>query len=171
VLDGPAPNFHLVDQYGRPVSLATLRGETVAMTFLDPVCTTDCPTIAQEFLQANQLLESDSHRTRFVAIVANPIFNSLADVRAFNRQEGLTQPNWLFLTGSRSALESLWNAYGVPVSTAPAGAMIDHANLAYVIDAHGMLRRGLDADPGPGEPADQSSFSALLAEQMQEVMH
>jgi protein SCO1/2 len=171
VLNGPAPDFRLVDQHGRPVSLATLRGDTVALTFLDPVCTTDCPYIAQEFKHASELLGPEAAHTRFVAIVANPIFNSLADVAAFDRQEGFSsQSNWLFLTGSRSALEKVWYDFGVAVSTAPAGAMIDHANLAFVIDARGTLRRGLDADPGPGEAADQMSFSALLAQQMQQVM-
>ena len=43
------PAATLTDQDGRPVSLESLRGHTVALTFLDPVCTTDCPLIAQEF--------------------------------------------------------------------------------------------------------------------------
>jgi len=47
-LDLPAPGFSLTDQDGRTVSLASLRGKVVLMTFLDPVCTSDCPLIAQE---------------------------------------------------------------------------------------------------------------------------
>ena len=54
-LDLPAPHFALTDQHGNPVSLASLRGHTVALTFLDPVCTSDCPLIAQEFRQTDQL--------------------------------------------------------------------------------------------------------------------
>ena len=38
-LDLPAPPFRLTDQYGHTVSLDSLRGHTVALTFLDPVCT------------------------------------------------------------------------------------------------------------------------------------
>ncbi|MGH3149570.1 MAG: peroxiredoxin family protein, partial [Streptosporangiaceae bacterium] len=38
-LDVPAPAFQLTDQNGQPVSLASLRGKVVLMTFLDPVCT------------------------------------------------------------------------------------------------------------------------------------
>ena len=52
-IDKPAPGFNLVDQYGKPVSLASLRGKTVALTFLDDTCTTDCPVIAQEFRTAD----------------------------------------------------------------------------------------------------------------------
>ncbi len=171
VVSGPAPDFHLVDQTGRPVSLTDLRGYTVALTFLDPVCTTDCPVIAQEFRVASDMLGLAASRVRFVAVVANPTFNSVSDVAAFDRQEGLSsQSNWLFLTGSRSALESVWNDYGAAVYNAPAGAMVAHSDLAYIIDAHGTLRRALNTDPGAAGPANQSSFSGVLAGQITEVM-
>ena len=79
-LDSPAPPFALTDQNGRPFSLESLRGHTVALTFLDPVCTTDCPLIAQEFRQADQQLSSQerastsspSSPTRFTALPPSP---------------------------------------------------------------------------------------------------
>jgi cytochrome oxidase Cu insertion factor (SCO1/SenC/PrrC family) len=171
VTDGPAPGFHLVDQSGQPVSLADLRGYTVALTFLDPVCTTDCPTIAQEFRMTSQILGPVSGRVRFVAIAANPLYNSVAVVAAFDRQEHLdTLANWLFLTGPRSTLQTVWNDYGVSVAIAPAGSMAAHSDLAYVIDAEGNTRRIISAEPGDGT-ADNSSFSTLLAAQITQVMH
>ena len=51
-----APAFALTDQDGQPVSLASLRGKVVLLTFLDPVCTADCPLIAQEFRAADLML-------------------------------------------------------------------------------------------------------------------
>jgi len=50
--DRPAPPFSLTEQHSRAVSLASLRGKVVLLTFLDPVCTSDCPLEAQEFRQA-----------------------------------------------------------------------------------------------------------------------
>ena len=55
-LDQPAPAFRLTDQDNREVTLASLRGKVVLLTFLDPVCVSDCPLIAQEFRAAGQLL-------------------------------------------------------------------------------------------------------------------
>ena len=171
VIDGPAPAFHLIDQAGQAVALSDLRGYTVALTFLDPVCTTDCPAIAQEFRVANQMLGASASDVRFVAVVANPTYNSVASVDAFDRQEQLQdQSNWLFLTGSRGTLENVWSDYGVNASIEPAGGMASHADLTYVIDAHGNTRRAIDSDPGDGE-ADESSFSTLLTEQITQVMH
>ena len=62
-IDLPAPGFPLTDQNGQPVSLASLRGKVVLMTFLDPVCTTDCPIIGAEFKQAGVLLGVRRTRT------------------------------------------------------------------------------------------------------------
>jgi cytochrome oxidase Cu insertion factor (SCO1/SenC/PrrC family) len=170
-VSGQAPPFHLVDQTGTPVSLADLRGYTVALTFLDPVCTTDCPIIAQEFRLADHMLGAAASKVRFVAIVANPYYNSVSVVDAFDRQEGLaSQPNWLFLTGSRSALQTVWDDYSAGVYNAPAGGMVVHSDLAYVIGSNGALRWALNADPGAAGPANQSSFSSLLVDQVTQVM-
>ncbi len=169
-VSGPAPDFHLEDQHGRPVSLASLRGYTVALTFLDPVCTSDCPVIAQEFRLANQMLGASASKVRFVAVAANPEYNSQIVINAFDRQEDLQdQSNWLFLTGPLPALTSTWNEYGVAVLNFPGGAMIDHSDVAYVIDARGNDRRVLNTDPGVGS-ADDSSFAAVLASQITQVM-
>jgi cytochrome oxidase Cu insertion factor (SCO1/SenC/PrrC family) len=171
VANGAAPDFHLLDQDGQPVSLASLRGYTVALTFLDPVCTTDCPIIAQEFRVADQLLGAKASKVRFVAIDANPAYTSVGVVKAFNRQEGLDDlSNWLFLTAPKATLQPIWDAYGVSATIAPAGGMADHSDLAYVIDAHGIARRAMGADPGDGE-SDHSSFSALLASEISQVMN
>ena len=69
----PAPAFSLTDQNGRPVTLASLHGKVVLLAFLDTVCTTDCPLMAQEFRQAGQLLAADSRHVELVAINYNPV--------------------------------------------------------------------------------------------------
>ncbi|HTT90529.1 MAG TPA: SCO family protein [Acidimicrobiales bacterium] len=162
--DHPAPAFSLVDQYGTPVSLASLRGKTVALTFLDDVCTTDCPVIAQEFRVADGYLGAASRRVEMVAINANPRFVTPDYLAAFDHQEGLENlPNWRYLTGSLQQLRHVWASYGEAVVPLPAGAMIGHSEFAYVIDASGDTRFILDTDPGPATEATRSSFSEMLA--------
>lgn len=171
-VDSLAPPFHLVDQADRMVSLSGLRGKTVALTFLDPVCTSDCPLIAQEFRAANSLLGADSSKVVFVAVVANPIYRATAFTDAFDRQEGLEHMrNWLYLTGSLPALEEVWDDYGVEADVAPAGSMIDHSDLAYVIDTRGYTREVLGADPGAGTAASSSSFSVYLVSALRRVIN
>lgn len=165
-----APPFSLVDQAGKPVSLASLRGKAVALTFLDPVCTSDCPVIAQTFHVADEMMRSQASKTAFVAVVANPIYRSVATVDAFDHEERLTGVhNWVFLTGSLQALTKVWNAYGVQVNTLPAGTMVAHSNAAYVIDPRGRIRAVLASDPGVTSSA-HSSMSTLVSNELRAVL-
>jgi len=170
-MDEPAPGFTLTSQDGRQVSLSSLRGKVVLLTFLDPVCTTDCPIIAQEMRAADAMLGAKAGGTELVAVVANPTYTSTEFTAAFTRQEGLDQvPNWLYLTGSLSQLAQVWQHYGIQVENLPAGAMSAHNDLAYVISASGDLRQEISDDPGPATSATKSSFAGLLASSVLQVM-
>jgi cytochrome oxidase Cu insertion factor (SCO1/SenC/PrrC family) len=170
-LDFKAPAFTLTDQYGRPASLAGLRGKVVLLTFLDPVCTSDCPMIAQEFRQADQMLGSTARDVELVAIVANPLYRSVGYTQAFDREENLTTlPNWLYLTGSVAQLQQAWKDYAVTAQILPAGGMIAHSDVAFVIDRAGHTRTELDFDPGPGTATTVSSFAAELTSAARQVV-
>ena len=65
------------------------------LTFLDPVCVTDCPLIAQEFKEAGQLLGGEAGKVELVAVNLNPLYGDVSYLRAFDRAEGLTSvPDW-----------------------------------------------------------------------------
>jgi cytochrome oxidase Cu insertion factor (SCO1/SenC/PrrC family) len=163
----PATPFELTDQNGASVSLATLKGRTIALTFLDPVCTSDCPLIAQEFREVDESLSAtDAKKTAFVAVVANPTYLGVQFVQAFDAQENMNMPNWYFLTGSLAQLTAVWNAYGIPVQTIGTGAMVAHSDTTYVIDGAGHLRTILGADPG-----NTTTDAASFAEQLNKEMH
>jgi cytochrome oxidase Cu insertion factor (SCO1/SenC/PrrC family) len=167
--DTPATPFELTDQHGAPVSLATLKGRTIALTFLDPVCTSDCPLIAQEFRQVDESLgAAAANTTAFVAVVANPTYLGVQFVQAFDSQENMNMPNWYFLTGSLAQLTTVWNAYGIQVQTVGSGGMAAHSDTTYVIDGAGHLRTILGADPGD-TTTDSASFAALLNKEMRAV--
>ncbi|MFZ0186394.1 MAG: SCO family protein [Streptosporangiaceae bacterium] len=170
-VDFTAPAFSLTDQHGRDVTLASLRGKVVLLTFLDPVCTSDCPLEAQEFRQAGQLLGADSRHVELVAIVANPVDYQLGYTQAFDRQENLTGvPDWLYLTGSLAQLRQAWRGYGIAADIEPAGSMIAHSEVAYVIDQTGRVRQEMGFDPGPGTTATISSFAAELTDAARQLL-
>jgi cytochrome oxidase Cu insertion factor (SCO1/SenC/PrrC family) len=170
-LDFAAPAFQLTDQNGSQVSLASLRGKVVLLTFLDPVCTSDCPLIAQEFRAADQVLGAKSRQVELIAIVANPVYTAVSYTQAFDRQEQLTSlPNWRYLTGSLAQLKQAWRNYSVAAEIVPSGGMIAHNDVAYVIDASGRTRAELDFDPGPGTTSSVSSFAVELVSAAEQVM-
>ena len=163
-LNAPAPGFTLTDQAGKRVSLASLRGKAVLLTFLDPVCVTDCPLIAQEFREAGLLLGGQRSRVELVAVNLNPLYSQVSYLQAFDSEEGLAGiPNWRYLTGSPAQLQPVWKNYGIASETLPAGAMLGHSDAAFVIGPDGRMIEELDFTPGPGTAATVSSFATELA--------
>lgn len=154
-----AADFHLLDQSGRPISLSQFRGKTVVLTFLDPVCWYQCPLQAQDMrLMLDYLPKSARANVALVAVAANPVVHSLASIRAFDREQGLTHlPNWYFLTsGSVSALKNVWQRYYVDVSV-PRDGMVDHGQIFYLIAPNGQVRY-------LSNPTDQASGFVGTAE-------
>jgi cytochrome oxidase Cu insertion factor (SCO1/SenC/PrrC family) len=167
--DLPAWGFTLTDQADRTVSLTGLRGDVVVLTFLDPVCTTDCPLIAQQLGRVGRSLDTSRPRVVVVAVDANPSYRSRAALVAFDRQEGLTSMhNWHFVTGPLGELTRLWNDYGVAVGTSTAGGMSAHNDLVFVISPTGRIRSVIQADPGPSA-ATASSLATLVAGEVRRV--
>jgi cytochrome oxidase Cu insertion factor (SCO1/SenC/PrrC family) len=171
-LDYRAPAFRLTDQHGRAVTLDSMRGKVILLTFLDDTCTVDCPLIAQEFRQAGQQLAGHSQHVELVAINYNPLYTQLSYIQAFDRQEHLDGiANWRYLTGTPAQLRQVWHSYGVaPAEVLPAGSMIGHGDYAFVIDQAGHMRRELDFDTGPGTQATKSSFAAELTGAAQQLL-
>jgi cytochrome oxidase Cu insertion factor (SCO1/SenC/PrrC family) len=170
-LNSAAPGFALTDQSGKPVSLGSLHGKVVLLTFLDPVCVTDCPLIAQEFREAGLELAGQRSRVALVAVNLNPLYRAVSYLRAFDQEERLTGiPNWLYLTGSPAQLERVWRDYGIYSQTLPAGSMLGHSDAAYVIGPDGRLEQELDFDPGPGTDATVSSFATELTDAAQRAL-
>lgn len=137
-LSGPAPGFTLTDQFGRRVSLSSLRGRVVLLAFTDSQCTTVCPLTTAEMVDAKRLLGPAGAGLQLLGVDANPTATTLADVRAYSQVHGLTD-RWRFLTGSLAQLRSVWRAYHVDVQIEQ--GQIDHTPALYVIDRQGRLAR------------------------------
>jgi cytochrome oxidase Cu insertion factor (SCO1/SenC/PrrC family) len=170
-VDEPAPRFSLSDQNGTSISLVNLRGDAVLLTFLDPVCTTDCPVIGRELRAALPLLGSDARKVRLVAVNANPVFTNPAFLAAFDSQEGLsTISQWHYLTGTAAQLHQVWQDFGVDVEPGSGGSMMSHSDVAFVIDPEGRITEAINTDPGPATSATRSSFGALFAEALKRAL-
>jgi cytochrome oxidase Cu insertion factor (SCO1/SenC/PrrC family) len=166
------PDVPLVEQQGRPVTFAKLRGKVLLVTYLDPVCTTDCPVIAQEFKQADALLGSEARDVELVAINANPLYRTPADLRAFDHQEHLEHlPNWIYLTGTVGELRKLWSSFGVEIYVPGGGAMVTHPDGTAVIDREGRIRSLANFDPGPETSSTKSSFAVTLTQAARQALN
>src|SRR6266550_1622043 len=95
-----APDFSLIDQFGHPFTLSSLRGHEVVLAFIDSRCKTLCPLTAQIMYDAKVALgASAANRVELVAINANPTATSIPEVQSWSINHGMLH-QWLFLTGT-----------------------------------------------------------------------
>lgn len=162
-----APNFNLTDQTGRSFSLAQLRGKTVVLSFMDPLCTELCPLVATEIKQTQSYLGRDTQHVVFLAVNVNPYHASVLDMQFFAKSHGFnTIPNWSYLTGTAAVLHHVWKDYGIYVEPTPQGES-KHSEYTYVIDANGRERFLLN-------PSDQRAsipnWSGLLTQAVRDAI-
>ncbi len=134
----PAPNFALTDQFGRPVSLAQFKGESVVLSFNDDRCTDICTLLAQDVVVADRDLGSAARHVVFLSVNANPFYPQVRYVRSWSVQHGLGKArNWVFATGSPAALRAVWHDYGVEVELDQANRTVVHSTELYFIGPDG----------------------------------
>lgn len=137
-LDMVAPDFTLTDQFGRRVSLRSLRGKVVVLAFNDPKCTTICPLTTTALLEAKQLLGPAASQVELLGIGANPDATQVKWVRDYSKVHGMLH-KWRFLTGSLPQLKRVWHAYGIEAQVVK-GA-VDHTPATFVIGSNGRESR------------------------------
>ncbi len=134
-----APDFNLIDQFGHPFTLSSLRGHEVVLAFIDARCKTLCPLTAQIMYSARaQLGASAASRVELVAVNANPTATSVTAVQAWSINHGMLH-QWVFVTGTAQQLESVYRLYNVYVQVS-SNELVEHDPITFIIDANGRER-------------------------------
>jgi protein SCO1 len=139
-----APGFRLVDQNGAVLTLSALRGRSVIVTFIDPLCRDLCPLEARRLAAAVRSLPSGARPT-IVAVNVNPSASKAATLDADVRRWRLPR-EWRWGLGSKSALKPVWRAYHVAVfetTRTIAGVRVQsitHNEVSYLVDSNGFQR-------------------------------
>ena len=148
----PAPDFTLSNQDGRSVSLSSLRGRVVLLTFLDSRCKHLC-RIEGPMLGNLQRAMPEAERPVIVAVSVNPE-DTAVSVRTAARDWGWGPNDWQWLMGKAGQLADVWDAYGVDVQQTPDDLL--HSGVLYVIDRAGDERAGY------ATPFDQQRVAGLI---------
>ena len=134
----PAPAFMLRDQHGRRVSLRSLRGRNVVLTFQDSLCKQACP-VEGRMLAAALRQVPEASRPQVVVVSVDPAGDTPKTVAAALHKWRLGDGvSWLL--GSRAELRPVWRAYQITVL--PVAGDIVHSTALYVIDRSGHERAG-----------------------------
>ncbi len=130
----PAAPFVLKDQAGQSVSLASLRGQTVLLAFLDPLCKNVCPIMGQELAALERGLPPG--KTPALVIISVAADRTPVDVNHFVAKV-TWRPGWHWLLGSQAQLAPVWAAYHVFVDASAADVV--HDAVLLIIDPKGRI--------------------------------
>jgi protein SCO1 len=149
-----APDFRLRNQDGDPVSMRSLRGQPVVVTFLYTHCEDTCPIQAQTIRGA---LDQLGHDVPALAVAVDPPNDTPESARKFLAEQRATG-RIDFVLGSRSELRPVWKGFG---SIKPQSVTEEHQARFTLVDSRGFQRVGY---PGAEAPPERLAHDLRLLE-------
>jgi protein SCO1/2 len=118
MLNKPVPanvaNLPLTDNEGHATSLAALRGHIVVLADFMTLCQETCPLTTGNMLEMDRAVTQTGlgNQVRFVELTVDPGRDTPSRLAAYRTLVG-APANWLLLTGSPDAVNSIWRYFGV----------------------------------------------------------
>ena len=139
-------DYRFVDSREREVRLSDLRGQPLVVNFIYTGCFQVCPTVTK----ALAIAVAEAERTvgagkfRVATVGFNVPFDTPQAMKQFAKQQGISAPNWLFLSPHADTLAQLITDFGFSYEQTAAG--FDHLLQASIVDANGRVYRQLYGD-------------------------
>jgi protein SCO1/2 len=133
----PVPDHVFTNQLGRVESLAALRGQAVAFTFIF----TTCPRMTDNFAAVQKLLLEDAagpKNWKLWSVTIDPETDTPSVLRAYGDRHRSDPGHWSLLTGSLSDIARLGDSVGL--SFWRADGTINHNLRTVVVDPSGRVQ-------------------------------
>jgi protein SCO1/2 len=134
----PAPPLALHNYSGAPVTLASLRGRAVLVTFVYTHCPDVCPLIVSDLAAAQRGLGHEAARVEILAVTVDPRRDTPAAIRTFLAARGAIG-RMDYLLGTSAQLHRTWKDWDVAVDTGPNKLTDGHSAVVYGITARGRM--------------------------------
>jgi protein SCO1/2 len=143
----PVPDFKLVNQDNRPISLSQYRGRTLLVTFIYTQCPFPdfCPRLSHQFAEINRQLQSNPAlyaKTHLLSISFDPAHDTPKALRAYAfsvagiKSASLFQ-HWEFAVPKAADLPAIATFFGL--AYVPEGAVINHSLSTAVVGPDGRI--------------------------------
>ncbi|MEO6214276.1 MAG: SCO family protein [Vicinamibacterales bacterium] len=136
----PVPDFTLTDQDGALVSLSSMRGKVVAVSFIYTRCPLPdyCPRVMTNLgALRDQFPDRLGKDLALLTITFDPKYDTPEKLKEYAARYGADVPGWRLLTGSAGEIDRACAIFGVEFW--PEEGMITHTLQTAVIDRHGRL--------------------------------
>lgn len=155
------PNVTLTDQYGKPVSLASLKGKPVLVDFIYTSCASECLVMTSRMARiADRLGPEIGSKVTLVSITTDPGHDGPAQLLYYARHENANRPGWFFLTGTSTQIDAELADFHVTRRQYADGS-IEHITEFFLLGPNGHAR--LVFDPMLVTPDDVAAHVEQVA--------
>jgi len=156
---GPAPNFTLISQEGKPFSRDELLGTVWIADFMYTRCQGLCPILAQRMATIQGDLQG-TKGWRLVSFSVDPEYDTPEVLTAYAAEHGADPADWTFLTGEKRTVRNIVTQgfhLAVQDSAGDAKEPTLHSQRIVLVDGKGEIRGYYDA-------LDQDAMTKLVTD-------
>lgn len=137
---GNAPNFALISQEGKVISLTALKGKVVVVAFIYTWCPDVCPMLTANMAVVQEsLADAFGKDVAFVSITFDPKRDTIDALKDYADAFEADPTGWHFLTGEQATIRGIARKYGVLTFPGPEET-IDHNLITTLVDRNGRIR-------------------------------
>jgi protein SCO1 len=131
------PKITLIDQHGRSVSLASLKGKPALFDFIYTTCPGPCLLLTAQMKRiADRLGPRLGTEARIVSITVDPEHDHPKQLLAYANEQGADVNGWLFLTGTPKQIDDVMARFKL-IRQREADGTVDHVLEFFLVDANG----------------------------------
>jgi protein SCO1/2 len=127
----------LIDQYGHPFQLASLKGRPVLFDFIYTTCPGPCLVLTARMRAIADYLGPDlGSKASLVSVTVDPEHDHSNVLRAYVKQQNAQRNGWYFLTGSPAEIDHLMSRFKL-VRQREADGTVDHVLEFFLVGPDG----------------------------------
>jgi protein SCO1/2 len=141
-----APDFSLINQDGKELSMEQLKGSPVILTVIYTDCPDACPLVLYNREKIQKTFEpSIGEGATFLAVTVDPENDTPEVLKEYITKIGLNPVKLHFLTGSTETIRKVLNDYRIRLRVeVEKGTVVGHSVMAYAIDADGIVQKAVE---------------------------
>ncbi len=139
----PAPEFELINQENNTITLSDLAGSIKILTFIYTRCHMPnmCPLLTKNFREIQKSLGADNSKTVFLTITFDPESDTPEALKKYGQLYMADFTNWHFLTGDKTTITNVCDAYGIINDPQEKDIMIRHSMITFIIDQENHIQK------------------------------
>ncbi len=140
-----APDFTLIDQNNKEISLTDYSGRPVFVTFIYTNCPDACPLILKSKEEMVESFEKGMGETGLVimAITVDPDVDTPDVLKTYANKLALDEQDLHLLTGKPETVKKALLDYGIATEKDEKSGLVGHSVIGYTITGEGKIDKGI----------------------------